>query len=84
MLKTLIFYKPENIDTALKLRDNYLAHDYEVVDIISEKEQDDVEYARKMQYEQAIFVEDSKTVIIHDIKTWHTDRMPVSDVFYKD
>ena len=84
MKKTLIFYKPEYIDMALELRDNYLAHHYEVVDIISEEEQDDIEYARKMQYEQAIFVEDSKTVIVHDIKTWYTEKLPVSDVYYKD
>ena len=46
MRKTLIIYKPEFIDLAIKLRDNYLAHNVEV-DIISEKEQGDIEYARK-------------------------------------
>ena len=69
---------------AKKLRENYLAHHYEEVDIISEIEQDDIEYARKMHYEQAIFVEDPETVIIHDVKTWYTQRLPVSDVYYKD
>lgn len=84
MKKTLIYYKPEYIDIALHLRQNYLAHDYENVDIISENEQDDIEYARKMNYEQAIFIDDSDTVIIHDIKTWYTERLHISDVYYKD
>ena len=35
--KILIYYKPENIDVAVKLCDNYLAHGYGEVDIISEK-----------------------------------------------
>ena len=55
MKKTLIFYKPEHIEVAVKLRENYLAHHYEEVDIISENEQDDVEYARKMNYDEAIY-----------------------------
>jgi hypothetical protein len=83
MKKTLIFYKPEYIDLAVKLRDNYIAHDYEA-DIISVKEQDDVEYARKMQYDEAIFIEDLNTVIIHNIKTWYTERCLFSDVFYEE
>ncbi|MBR4606932.1 MAG: hypothetical protein IKO41_12010 [Lachnospiraceae bacterium] len=84
MKKTLIYYKPENIDIAVKLYDNYLAHGYEAVDIISEEEQDDIEYARKMQYDEAIFIEDSDTVIIHNIKTWFTEKLAISDVYYKD
>ena len=84
MKKILIYYKPENIDVAVKLCDNYLAHGYGVVDIISEKEQDDVEYARRMKYDEAIFIENSNTVIIHDIKTWYTERLPISDVYFKD
>ena len=84
MKKTLIYYKPEYVDIAMQLRQNYLVHEYEKVDIISENEQDDIEYARKMLYEQAIFIEDSDTVIIHDIKTWYTERLHISDVFYKD
>ena len=84
MKKTLIYYKPEHIEVAVKLRENYLAHHHEEVDIISENEQDDVEYARKMNYDEAIFVEDPETVIIHDIKTWYTQRLPVLDVYYKD
>ena len=53
MKKTLIYYKPEYVDIAIQLRQNYLVHEYEKVDIISENEQDDIEYARKMLYEQA-------------------------------
>ena len=84
MKKTLIYYKPEYVDIAIQLRQNYLVHEYEKVDIISENEQDDIEYARKMLYEQAIFIEDSDTVILHDIKTWYTETLRISDVFYKD
>ena len=40
MKKTLIYYTPEYMDLAVKLRDNYLLNDYEA-DIISESEQDD-------------------------------------------
>ena len=82
MKKTLIYYKPEYIDFAEKLRDNYLTHGYALVDIISEDEHDDIEYARKMQYDEAIFIEDLETVIIHDIKTCYTERVPISDVYY--
>ena len=84
MKKTLIYYKPEYIDQAVKLRDNYLAHGFEEVDIISENEQDDVNYARQMKYDEAIFIEDINTVIIHDIKTWYTAECPIADVLYKD
>ena len=35
MKKTLIFYKAEYADLAIKLRDNYRAHDREDVDIVS-------------------------------------------------
>ena len=82
MKKTLIYYKPEFIDIAVKLRENYLAYHKEA-DIISEEEQDDIEYARKMQYDEAIFIEDSNTVIIHDIESGYTARLPVSDVYYQ-
>ena len=84
MKKTLIYYKPENIDIAIELRNNYFSHGYEEVDIISDNEHDDIEYARKMQYDEAIFIEDSNTVVIHDIKTWHMERLPVSEVYYND
>lgn len=84
MRKTLIFYKPEYSDLARDLRENYLAHDHKKVDIISEEEQDDIEYARKMLYDEAIFIEDINTVIIHDIKSGYTNRCPVSDVYYKE
>ncbi len=50
MKKTLIFYNPEYSDLAIKLCDNYRAHDHEEADIVSSDEHDDIEYARKMQY----------------------------------
>ncbi len=84
MKKTLIFYKPENADLAMKLRDNYLAHGHEEVSIISEEEYDDVEYAEKMQYNEAVFIEDRDTVTVHDIESGYTNRLPVSAVFYTE
>ena len=81
MKKTLIFYKPEYADLAIKLRDDFRAHDHEA-DIVSEEEHDDIEYAEKMQYGEAVFIEDSDTVTIHDIESGFTNRLPVSDVFY--
>ena len=84
MKKTLLYYKPEYVELAENLRDNYLTHGYEKVDIISEEEQDDIEYARKMQYDEAIFIEDLNTAIIHDITSWYTERVPISDLYYKD
>ena len=44
MQRTLIYYRPEQIDLAKKLQDNYTAHQKET-DIISAEEQDDIEYA---------------------------------------
>ena len=84
MIKTLIYYKPEYSDLARNLRENYLAHDHEKVDIISEEEQDDIKYARKMKYDEAIFIEDIDNVIIHYIKSGYTNRRPISDVYYRD
>ena len=84
MKRILIYYKPEYIDIAIKLRDNYLTHDQEIVDIISENEQDDIEYARSLQYDEAIFIEDKETVIIHDIRSWYMEKLSVSDVLYKE
>lgn len=81
-MRTLIYFKPGYIGLAEKIRDNYIAHQKEA-DIISEKEQDDIEYAREEQYDEAIFIEDFNTVIIHDIKTFYTNRCPVSDVLYQ-
>ena len=43
MKKTLIFYKPEYADLAIKLRDNYRAHDHEEADLVSVEEHDDIE-----------------------------------------
>ena len=84
MKKTLIFYKPEYTDLAIKLRDNYRAHDHEKADIVSEEEHDDIEYAKKMQYDEAVFIEDSDTVTVHDIESGYTNSFPISDVFYND
>ena len=82
MKKTLIFYRPEYADLAIKLRDNYRTHGHEDADIVSEEEHDDIEYAEKMQYDEAVFIEDSNTVTVHDIASGYTNRLPVSDVFY--
>ena len=84
MKKSLIFYKPEYADLAVKLRDHYRAHGHEKANIISEEEQDDVEYAREMQYDEAIFIEDRDTVTVHDLRSGSTNRLPVLDVYYKD
>lgn len=84
MKKTLIFYKPEYADLAIKLRDNYRAHDHEAADIVSIEEHDDIEYAEEMQYDEAIFIEDSNSVTFHDIKSGYTNRVPVSNLFYND
>ena len=84
MKKTLIFYKPEYADLAIKLRDNYRAHDHDDADIVSEEEHDDIEYAEKMHYDEAVFIEDSDSVTVHDIESGYTNRVPVSDVFYND
>ena len=80
MWRTLIYYKPEYYDLAKKLQDNYIAHSKEA-DIISEEKLDDVEYARENQYDEAIFIEDLNTVIVHDIKTSYTNRCFISDVY---
>ena len=82
MKKMLIFYKPEYADLAIKLRDNYRAHGHEEADIVSVEEHDDIEYAEKMHYDEAVFIEDRDIVIFHDIKSGYTNRLPASDVFY--
>ena len=81
MKKTLIFYKPEYADLAIKLRDNYRAHDHAAADIVSVEEYDDVEYAEEMKYDEAVFIENSDFVTFHDIKSGFTNRISVSDVF---
>ena len=80
-MRTLIFYKSEYIDEAKRLRDNYIAHLNET-DIICENEQDDIEYARKNHYDEAIFIEDKNTVIISEIKSGFTNRCDISDVYF--
>ena len=84
MKKTLIFYKPEYVDLAIKLRDNYHAHGHEKADIVSVEEHDDIEYAETMQYDEAVFIEDSDAVTVHDIGSGYTNILPISDVFYND
>lgn len=80
-MRTLIFYKSEYIDEAKRLRDNYIAHLNET-DIICENEQDDIEYARKNHYDEAIFIEDLNTVIISEVKSGFTNRCDISDVYF--
>ena len=82
MKKTLIYYRTGQTDLAKKLQDNYIAHQTET-DIISAEEQDDIEYARENHYDEAVFIEDSETVIIHEMKSGYTNRYPVSDVYYQ-
>ena len=82
MKKTLIYYRTGQIDLAKKLQDNYIAHQKDT-DIISAEEQDDIEYARENHYDEAVFIEDSETVIIHEMKSDYTNRYPVSDVYYQ-
>ena len=84
MKKTLIFYKSEYADLAIKLRDNYRAHDHGEADIVSAEEHDDIEYAEKMRYDEAVFIEDHDTVVFHELGSGYTNRLPVSDVFYND
>ena len=84
MKKTLIFYKAEYADLAIKLRDNYRAHDHAEADIVPVEEHDDIAYAEKMHYDEAVFIEDSDTVTFHDIKSGYTNRLSLSDVFNND
>ena len=56
MKKALIFYNPEYINLAIKLRDNYRAHNHAAADIVSVEEHDDIEYAEEMQYDEAVFI----------------------------
>ncbi len=84
MKKTLIFYKPEYADLAIKLRDDYRTHGREETDIVSLEEHDDITYAEKMQYDEAVFIEDSDTVTFHEIESGYTNKLPLSDVFYND
>ena len=84
MKKTRIFYKVEYADLAIKLRDNYRAHDHVEADIVSVEEHDDIEYAEKLQYDEVVFIEDSDTVTFHDIKSGYTNRLSASDLFYND
>ena len=75
---------PEYGEVADKLRDNYITHNQKEVDIISEAEQDDIAYAREQQYDEAIFIENANSVVIHDIKSGYTERLSVTEVCYKD
>ena len=82
MLKTLIYFPPEYRDLALKIRENYIEHHHGEVDLVSETDQNDIKYARKNKYDEAIFIEDGNTVVFHDIESGFTNRCPISDVCY--
>ena len=82
MQKTLIYFPPEYRDLAIKIRENYIEHHHGDVDLISETDQRDVKYAREKKYDEAIFIESTDTVIIHDIKSGYTNRCLISDVCY--
>ena len=82
MLRTLIYFPPENRNLALKIRENYIEHYHGEVDLISETDQNDIEYAKGEKYDEAIFIEDSNMVVIHDIKSGYTNRCLISDVCY--
>ena len=62
MTKTLIYFPPEYRDLALKIRENYIEHHHGEVDLVSETDQNDIKYARKNKYDEAIFIEDGNTV----------------------
>ena len=61
---------------------SYIEHHHGEVDLVSETDQNDIEYAREEKYDEAIFIEDIDTVVIHDIKSGYTNRCPISDVSY--
>ena len=70
MKKTLIFYKPEYADLAIKLRDNYRAHDHEEADIVSVEEHDDIEsgYTNRLPVSD-VFYNDPKIDIDATVKS---------------
>lgn len=82
MIKTLIYFPPEYKNLALKIRENYIEHHHGEVDLVSETDQNDIEYARKEKYDEAIFIENTDSVVIHYIKSGYTNRCSISDVCY--
>ena len=42
-----------------------------------------MEYVRGQLYDEAVFIEDPNTVIIHEIKSGYTNRCSIMDVFYR-
>lgn len=82
MIKTLIYFPPEYKNLALKIRENYIEHHHGEVDLVSETDQNDIEYARKEKYDEAIFIENIDSVVIHYIKSGYTNRCSISDVCY--
>ena len=66
-MKTLIYFKPDYAKLAIKLRDNYRTHNHGEVDIVSEEEHDDIEYAIKMRYDEAVFIENSDEYVAGNI-----------------
>ena len=82
MLKTLINSPPEYRDPAHKIRENYIEHHHGEVDLVSETDQKNIEYAGEEKYDEAIFIENNDSVVIHDIKSGYMNRCPISDVCY--
>ena len=82
MQRTLIYFPTEYRDLALKIRENYIEHHHGEVDLVSETDQNDIEYAREEKYDEAIFIENNDSVVIHDIRSGYTNRCPISDVCY--
>ena len=82
MIKTLIYFPSEYKNLALKIRENYIEHHHGEVDLVSETDQNDIEYARKEKFDEAIFIENIDSVVIHDIKSGYTNRCSISDVCY--
>ena len=59
MLKTLIYFPPEYRDLAHKIRENYIEHHHGEVDLVSETDQNDIEYTGEEKY-------DDKSILIKD------------------
>ena len=82
MQKTLIYFPPEYRNLAHKIRENYIEHHHGEVDLVSETDQNDIKYAKEEKYDEAIFIENNDSAVIHYIKSGFTFRCPISDVCY--
>ena len=60
----MIYFPPEYKNLAQKIRENYIEHHHGEVDLVSETDQNDIEYARKEKYDEAIFIENIDSVVI--------------------